>query len=189
MELRSSPNSKPTDNITRSTWQPDRMTRSRSKILSREAFRFRLTNRNGQLLSRKRRKLLRKNIHERLKMNSGSKVLKKQFLMMRAIWPACQSPDEFLTDMEKYNPDTVWQTASQVVDGSAEFTKYFNLISRDKTVTDTLTYQNHEFAGSLMPVLRYQRLCNVVPAPAYQHAPASLTVRRLKRHRTGIEFQ
>lgn len=130
-------------------------------------------------------KLVRKTIHTLAKMASGSKVFKKQFVLLRTIWPFRQLPREFFNDMARYNLDTVWNEASQIVDGDHEFQKYFNLVGINQSELDNLTNQDPKWAGSLMPLLEWQLLCIAVPAaPPPTSSPGS-TVRRNPRRAVG----
>lgn len=137
----------------------------------------------------KKAKLLRKSIHDLTKMASGSRVLKKQFIMMRAIWPALSTPEELCAEIANYNLHTVWETAAQLVDGSVEFKKYFDLIDQDQAAICALTEQEPGWAGSLMPVLRYQLLCAAVPNTSNQPALGSLTARRPTRGSIGNQSE
>lgn len=104
--------------------------------------------------------LLRSTIHQLTKMASGSRVFKKQFVMIRAVWPYRLMARSFLDARADYGLLPVWDTAQGLIDNSPEFQKFFALVEKDRATIEALDENDPRWAGSLMPVLRYMRLCS-----------------------------
>lgn len=69
-------------------------------------------------------------------MNSGSDVLKRQFVTMRTIWPDCIDPSYFGDlDKTRYGLDQTWARAEQLVSNSVEFGKYLGKVSAKTSVS------------------------------------------------------
>ena len=101
-----------------------------------------------------------KTLHGGTKMSSGSKVLKKQFLLFRVLWPQRVEPDGFLPCIDKYGLDKTWDRATTIVDGSAELQRYISLVA-NKVDVKTLSETDESGAGSFIPVLPFQQQCLV----------------------------
>lgn len=69
-------------------------------------------------------------------MNSGSDVLKRQFVTMRTIWPDCIDPSDFgHLEKTRYGLDQTWARAEQLVSNSVEFGKYLGIVSAKTSVS------------------------------------------------------
>ncbi|BCS02731.1 uncharacterized protein AKAW2_60995A [Aspergillus luchuensis] len=74
-------------------------------------------------------KLKNSTLHSIKKMASGSKVLRKQFVMFWTIWPFPRPRDQFYQRIFEYGiDDATLKQAIAVVDGSKEFKRYLALI-------------------------------------------------------------
>lgn len=114
---------------------------------------------------RKAGKLKDATINSIKKMASGSKVLRRQFVMFRAIWPYPIYPAEFLNNMNNYGLDSTYDEAVEIIESSAEFTKFLKLVGA-KVKSDTITENDPRWAGSLMPAYRFQEAClDRIPDP------------------------
>lgn len=100
--------------------------------------------------------LMNISIHDIDKMNSGSDVLKRQFVTMRAVWPRCIPPSELGdTAKARYGLDRTWERAEQLVSKSDEFRKYLQIVSSKSSVSQ-LREGTNSWPGSLKPVRKFQ---------------------------------
>ncbi|PYH86800.1 hypothetical protein BO82DRAFT_370630 [Aspergillus uvarum CBS 121591] len=103
-------------------------------------------------------KLNRSSLHNLFKMRSGSKVLKKQFVLFRSIWPFPEGPGDFADRAACYNLEGVWKQALHLVNDPEEAKRYLALVNHQHLVSE-LQEGDPQWAGSWMPVLRFQARC------------------------------
>ncbi|OJJ96265.1 hypothetical protein ASPACDRAFT_1859515 [Aspergillus aculeatus ATCC 16872] len=103
-------------------------------------------------------KLSGKSLHDLIKMRSGSKALKKQFVLFRSVWKAAVEPGESLANMTRYKLGGALEQAVNLVNGSQEVEKYLALLKHLHLVPD-LQEGDPQWAGSWMPVLRFHAKC------------------------------
>lgn len=104
-------------------------------------------------------RLGKKTIHDITKMASGSKLHKRQFLMLRVLWPKRQGPGKFELEKEEYGLDAgTWKSATETINQSSEFKQYLNLLETRFNIED-MVESDTPWAGSFMPVIRFQDKC------------------------------
>ncbi|PYI16401.1 hypothetical protein BO99DRAFT_465987 [Aspergillus violaceofuscus CBS 115571] len=103
-------------------------------------------------------KLNKNSLHDCIKMRSGSKVLKKQFVLFRSIWKNSAKPGELSDAMDRYNLEGVLEQAIHLVNNSQEVKRYLALVNHPHLVPD-LQEDDPQWAGSWMPVLRFHARC------------------------------
>lgn len=106
-----------------------------------------------------------KTIHTIEKMKKGSKPFKKQFLMMKAIWPPAIEPFAFLErEISNYGLEDFMADAERIVAASWETQRYLQLL-KDIKKADSIDEQSPYWAGSFMPVIRLQAQCALEKTP------------------------
>ncbi|OJJ55816.1 hypothetical protein ASPSYDRAFT_48058 [Aspergillus sydowii CBS 593.65] len=63
----------------------------------------------------KQGRIFMKSIHDIRNMLSGSKVRKRQFAAMKAIWPQIQDPAVFENRLDQFGLEAVWEQASSSI--------------------------------------------------------------------------
>ncbi|RAL03175.1 uncharacterized protein BO80DRAFT_432957 [Aspergillus ibericus CBS 121593] len=103
-------------------------------------------------------------------MTSGSSVLKKQFVMFRAIWPDTLTPHDFENHLVSLGIGTEWAAAVQVVNASEEFKRYLVIVENRWAISE-LSEGNTFWPGAFQPVQRWQE--RVMTPTGKREPPAS----------------
>ncbi|RAH84553.1 hypothetical protein BO86DRAFT_441325 [Aspergillus japonicus CBS 114.51] len=119
---------------------------------------FIAANKDDLLSILRTNKLSGKSLHDLIKMRSGSKVLKKQFVLFRSVWINSVPPEDSLAKMTRYDLGGALEQAFNLVDGSQEVERYLALLRHPHLVPD-LGEVDPQWAGSWMPVLRFHATC------------------------------
>ncbi|OJJ95984.1 hypothetical protein ASPACDRAFT_54843 [Aspergillus aculeatus ATCC 16872] len=103
-------------------------------------------------------RLIGKSLHDLVKLGSGSKVTKKQFVLFRAVWPRPEKFSHILNDKAKYHLNEVWDDAEQLVAKSVEIQNYFSLVESPDGL-GALAEGQPGWPGSWALVLKWQKRC------------------------------
>ncbi|KAE8153237.1 hypothetical protein BDV25DRAFT_137143 [Aspergillus avenaceus] len=87
---------------------------------------------------------------------SGSKTLKKQFLMMRVLWPGTLTKKAFdHSQLVRFGLDKTWAIAKQYLSNSIEFQNYLSIL-RGKIDVDHMDENSAIWPGAFRAPIRWQ---------------------------------
>lgn len=91
-------------------------------------------------------------------MWSGSKVRRRQFTAMKAIWPPAKTPGTLEMELDDFCLDTVWGQARGLLESSDDFRRFLTIVHRGLDISD-LSAGYPGWAGSWMPTVRWLKSC------------------------------